>query len=113
MIIWIASYPKSGNTWIRALVATYLYAIKEGEFNFDLLKTIPKFTQDKYFSPLLKLEELRKEPLKISEYWSAAQSRVNLTNQNLKLQFNIPLQQVVLILLHLIECLNEHLYIVI
>ena len=84
MIIWIASYPKSGNTWIRALVATYLYAIKEGEFNFDLLKTIPKFTQDKYFSPLLILEELRKEPLKISEYWSAAQSRVNLTNQNQK-----------------------------
>ena len=83
MIIWIASYPKSGNTWIRALVSTYLYAIKDGEFNFDLLKTIPKFTQDKYFSPLLKLEELRKEPLKISEYWSAAQSRVNLTNQNI------------------------------
>ena len=38
MIIWIASYPKSGNTWIRALIATYLYSDHE-EFNFNLLNT--------------------------------------------------------------------------
>ena len=80
MILWIASYPKSGNTWVRALVSTYLYS-EEGEFNFDLLKKIPKFIQEKYFSPLIKLEELKKDPLKITEYWNAAQSRINLANQ--------------------------------
>ena len=26
MIFWIASYPKSGNTWLRALVSTYYYS---------------------------------------------------------------------------------------
>ena len=34
MILWIASYPKSGNTWIRALISTYLYSDK-GDFNFE------------------------------------------------------------------------------
>ena len=82
MILWIASYPKSGNTWIRALVATYLYS-DQGEFNFDLLNKIPKFVQDKYFSPLIKLEELKKNPLKITEYWNTAQSRINLANQTM------------------------------
>ena len=80
MILWIASYPKSGNTWIRALVSSYLYS-EEGEFNFGLLKKIPKFIQEKYFSPLIKLEELKKDPLKITEYWNAAQSRINLVNE--------------------------------
>ena len=84
MILWIASYPKSGNTWIRALISTYLYSDK-GDFNFDLLNKIPKFVQDKYFSPLIKLEELKKTPLKITEYWNAAQSRINLSkSENLE-----------------------------
>ena len=43
MIIWIASYPKSGNTWIRSLLASYLFS-KSGTFNFDLLKHINQFS---------------------------------------------------------------------
>ena len=39
MIIWIASYPKSGNTWIRSLLTSYLYS-NDGLFNFDLLKNV-------------------------------------------------------------------------
>ena len=41
-IIWIASYPKSGNTWLRAIISALLYASK-GEFNFNLLKLIEQF----------------------------------------------------------------------
>jgi len=77
MIIWIASYPKSGNTWIRALLATYLNFQKK-EFNFDILADIPRFTQDKFFSSFINLKELKYNPLKISEYWQAAQSKINL-----------------------------------
>ena len=36
MILWISSYPKSGNTWIRALISTYLYS-DDGNFEFKLL----------------------------------------------------------------------------
>ena len=53
MIVWIASYPKSGNTWVRALVSTYLYSAN-GEFNFNLLNKIHKFTQEKFISPTCK-----------------------------------------------------------
>ena len=47
MIIWIASYPKSGNTWVRSLLSSYLYS-KDGNFSFDLLKKILKFPSKKY-----------------------------------------------------------------
>jgi len=82
MILWIASYPKSGNTWVRALISSYLYSDK-GDFNFTLLGRIPKFLQEKYFSSIVKLEELKKEPLKIAKYWNAAQARINLANETM------------------------------
>ena len=40
MIIWIASYPKSGNTWVRSLITSYLFS-ETGSFDFSLLKKIP------------------------------------------------------------------------
>ncbi len=42
MIIWIASYPKSGNTWVRSLLSYYFFS-KNEKFSFDLLKHIPNF----------------------------------------------------------------------
>ena len=39
MIFWIASYPKSGNTWLRALISAYYYS-KDGVFNQNILKNI-------------------------------------------------------------------------
>ena len=42
MIIWIASYPKSGNTWVRALIAHYFFS-KDKKFCFEILKNIPNF----------------------------------------------------------------------
>jgi hypothetical protein len=77
MIIWIASYPKSGNTWMRALISTFFYSNK-GEFEFELLNKIPKFIQEQYISPLVDLNKIKEEPLKISEFWESAQARVNL-----------------------------------
>ena len=32
MIIWLASYPKSGNTWVRAMLSSLLYT-DDGYFN--------------------------------------------------------------------------------
>ena len=42
MILWLASYPKSGNTWLRCLLSSYYYT-KNGEFKFDLLNNIFNF----------------------------------------------------------------------
>ena len=41
-IIWISSYPKSGNTWIRSII-TSLFLTNDGQFSFDLLKNIKYF----------------------------------------------------------------------
>ena len=48
MIIWISSYPKSGNTWLRSLISNYFFS-KDGTFNFDLIKQIDSFPSPKYF----------------------------------------------------------------
>ena len=80
MILWISSYPKSGNTWIRALISTYLYS-DDGNFEFKLLHKIPKFIQEKFISPVADLNELKKNPLKITEFWKSAQLRVNFDNE--------------------------------
>ena len=78
MIIWIASYPKSGNTWVRSLLSTYLYT-EDGIFNFNLLKKILKFPSKKYLEFFTKdFSDIKK----ISEYWIAAQNRINLYNEN-------------------------------
>ena len=39
MIIWLASYPKSGNTLVRSLLTSYFFS-KDGIFNQSLLKNI-------------------------------------------------------------------------
>ena len=49
MIIWIASYPKSGNTWIRSLLSSYYFS-KDGDFEFKLLKNIKQFPSREFFS---------------------------------------------------------------
>jgi len=51
MIVWLASYPKSGNTLLRSLLATYFYS-KDGLFNFDLLKNIQYFPSYVFYKDL-------------------------------------------------------------
>ena len=34
-IIWISSYPKSGNTWMRFLISNYFFN-RSNEFNFQI-----------------------------------------------------------------------------
>ena len=48
MIIWLASYPKSGNTYLRSFLSTYLFS-KDGRYNFDLLKNIRQYPKSSLF----------------------------------------------------------------
>ncbi len=77
-IIWIASYPKSGNTWVRSFLSSY-YCTLDGSFNFDLLKNIPTFESD-LFLPFLSKEEAAKKPHIMSEYWLEVQKNSKLKN---------------------------------
>ena len=76
MIIWITSYPKSGNTWIRSLLGAYLYS-DNGIFNFNLINKIDQFPGKQHFEFFLKdFKDIKK----VSNNWIAAQDRLNLSN---------------------------------
>tara|TARA_B100001057_G_scaffold57958_1_gene51371 strand:- start:165 stop:1013 length:849 start_codon:yes stop_codon:yes gene_type:complete len=72
MIIWIASYPKSGNTWVRALIAHYFFS-KNEKFDFKLLKNIPNFNVSDFIN--------EKTPLKsnndVIKNWLPTQNFIN------------------------------------
>lgn len=48
MILWLASYPKSGNTLLRSLLSSYFYT-KDGIFDFELLKNIQYFPSHTFY----------------------------------------------------------------
>ena len=77
MIIWIASYPKSGNTWLRALLASY-YFTNDGSFSLSLLDKIDAFPSDKFFKEyndqFSKVEDT-------SKYWLKEQEKINKKNK--------------------------------
>tara|TARA_B100001057_G_scaffold64018_1_gene57551 strand:+ start:120 stop:968 length:849 start_codon:yes stop_codon:yes gene_type:complete len=73
MIIWIASYPKSGNTWLRALISSYYYSEK-GLFNQSSLTNISQFPQEMYF------KSFNYDPRVVTDtvkFWISAQEIIN------------------------------------
>ena len=48
MIVWIASYPKCGNTWVRSFLSAYYYS-SNGNFEFELLKHVKQFPTREFF----------------------------------------------------------------
>ena len=51
MIVWLASYPKSGNTLLRSILSAYFYSA-EGDFKFDNLYKISQFPAIPHFMRL-------------------------------------------------------------
>ena len=80
MIFWIASYPKSGNTWLRALLSSYFYS-EDGTFNQDLLQNIGQFPEKRHF---IDFKYDTKIVTGTSKFWIKAQEKIN---QNNKLNF--------------------------
>ena len=77
MIIWIASYPKSGNTWIRSFLSSYIYT-NDGTFNFNLLNKIDQFPLLKYYN---KINLYPKNLSEAAQGWVTAQQVINLDNK--------------------------------
>ena len=56
MFVWLASYPKSGNTLVRSLLSAYFFS-DDGIYNFDLIKNIKQFPNITLFEDLGKVIE--------------------------------------------------------
>ena len=73
MIFWIASYPKSGNTWLRALISAYYYS-KDGIFNQSILKNIGQFPEKRHFI------DFNYDPNNVADtarFWVKSQEKIN------------------------------------
>ena len=51
MIVWLASYPKSGNTLLRSMLSAYLFS-NDGNYFFGLIKNIKQFPHGGLFMKL-------------------------------------------------------------
>ena len=79
MIIWLASYPKSGNTWLRFFIISLLIG-KKTDLNLSHLKAIINYPHSTHFndlvSDLLDFTEIAKN-------WIISQKKIN-SDKNLR-----------------------------
>ena len=80
-IIWIASYPKCGNTYLRAFLSHYLYN-ETNNFSFDNLKKIKKFETENVFKSVLNLENFDKNFLYYKHCIEVQKKLIKLLPQN-------------------------------
>ena len=73
MIFWIASYPKSGNTWLRALVSSYFFS-EDGNFNKSLINNIDQFPEKIHFDGF---NYDKKKVTDTTKFWIKAQEKIN------------------------------------
>ena len=76
MIIWLASYPKSGNTWVRLFLNSLIFAPNE-TININDIK-LGQFPVRKYFKDITNNIDDVKEFIQNCNY---AQSKINLDNK--------------------------------
>ena len=77
MIVWLASYPKSGNTWIRIFLSSLLFGSDKNKIDINKINIgqFPLKTQFKdIVNDFLNLDEVTNNSLK-------AQDRINLDNR--------------------------------
>ncbi len=80
MIIWLASYPKSGNTWVRSFLTSLLYN-KKNEANLKDLVNIQQYPLRSHFTNLVsKIDDLSE----LSSNWILSQK---IINQDKKIKF--------------------------
>ena len=74
MIIWVASYPKSGNTWVRSIISSLIYT-EDGIFDFPNIKKIDQYPQRRFFEYFTQdynnIHEIKK-------HWITSQEKINL-----------------------------------
>ena len=79
-IVWLASYPKSGNTMVRAFLSAYLFT-DNGKLNsFFPLRKISGFNLFKNYNHLKNFPNLKffkQNPEEISKYWIDNQKAIN------------------------------------
>ena len=77
MIVWLASYPKSGNTWIRFFILSLIFGNKS-KINLENLKLITQFPKKSQF---VNLTNNFQNFDAISKNWISSQEKINSDNK--------------------------------
>ncbi len=77
MIFWIASYPKSGNTWLRILISCYYYT-ENGLFYENVFKKIGQFPEKMHFTSFEYDKNIVTDTTRL---WIKAQEKINDDNK--------------------------------
>ena len=89
MILWLASYPKSGNTWVRTIIGQIISQNFDGKKVFETAKQIRLYPSKIDFLDLdndFKYKEFPKDKKKVIFdktviNWEVSQSKINLNNK--------------------------------
>ena len=95
MIFWLASYPKSGNTLLRSILATYFFS-EDGIFNFNHLYKIGQFPSlihfenlgidtsdsDQIYSNIIKAQELINNSSNQLKFFKTHSALAKINNNN-------------------------------
>ena len=76
MIIWLASYPKSGNTYVRSFLSAYYFS-KDGVFDFNQITNIKQFPDSEFINN--KVDSV----LEASKQWMPSQRKI-IANKKIK-----------------------------
>tara|TARA_Y100000816_G_scaffold235418_1_gene181110 strand:- start:444 stop:1277 length:834 start_codon:yes stop_codon:yes gene_type:complete len=82
MIIWIASYPKSGNTWLKLFLSAYLGNHKDPN-TFDINKMMIPFSLFPTNSLIKKFDIDYSNFNNLSKHWLPMQEYLNVTNSKI------------------------------
>ena len=80
MIIWLTSYPKSGNTWVRAFLSAYLYTT-DGSFNMNSLNKIGEFPDHNILGKFMDSKDFHNLS-EVSKHWIKVQEFINQKQKN-------------------------------
>ena len=90
MIIWLASYPKSGNTWVRTIINQIIFNdVKSKDEVFDNLSRIKRYPSKTDIIGLPQIsntnsftKEQKKEVIDFTvKYWQKSQENINKNNK--------------------------------
>lgn len=81
-IIWVSSYPKSGNTWMRFLLSNYFFN-KNNTFNYEIANSsILMFPQISSMKKIIDKNTIIQNPYNISKFWLKLQENLEIKNGN-------------------------------
>ena len=77
MIIWLSSYPKSGNTWVRSLISSILYS-EDGTHTFNNMNKIKQYPlRDQFKNLISDFHDINQ----IKKNWILSQDEINLDHK--------------------------------